>query len=203
MDNVFKSINLNMPIKIRFPSMEKKERVPEWFYYVSILVAFIFTMYIYIYAAIHFESIKYMNTVVVFFFMTMAMFFMISAVYFKTEKLGYHTLAPILFFAGIVSLILYAFKAVDASNIVQYSIIYTIIVSGISVFFLLQKDKAPVQATTVPAQEIKFPVETKADLVEESIVPVQTITVKATPISAVVKKVKSAKKKSRKSKDSI
>ncbi|MEK6946771.1 MAG: hypothetical protein AABX32_04135 [Nanoarchaeota archaeon] len=183
--------------------MEKKERVPEWFYYVSILVAFLFTMYISIYAAIHFESIKYMNTVVVFFFMTMAMFFMISAVYFKTEKLGYHTLAPILFFAGIVSLILYAFKAVDASNIVQYSIIYTIIVSGISVFFLLQKDKAPVQATTVPAQEIKFPVETKADLVEESIVPVQTITVKATPISAVVKKVKSAKKKSRKSKDSI
>lgn len=178
--------------------MEKKEGAPEWFYYVSILVAFLFTIYISVYAAIHFESIKYMNTVVVFFFMTMAMFFMISAVYFKTEKLGYHTLAPILFFAGIVGLILYAFKAVDASSIVQYSIIYTIIVSGVSLFFLLQKDKldkAPVQVTSVPVQEIKFPVETKAAPVEESIVTAQTI-----PTPAVVKKVKSAKKKGKKSK---
>lgn len=175
--------------------MDKKKRAPEWFYYVSILVAFLFTIYISVYAAIHFESIKYMNTVVVFFFMTMAMFFMISAVYFKTEKLGYHTLAPILFFAGIVSLIVYAFKAVDASSIVQYSIIYTIIVSGISVFFLLQKDKSQVQVTTVPAQEIKFSVETKAAPVEEAIVIAQTM-----PTPAVVRKVKSAKKKGKKPK---
>ena len=178
--------------------MEKKEKVPEWFYYVSILVAFLFTMYISVYAAIHFESIKYMNTVVVFFFMTMAMFFMISAVYFKTEKLGYHILAPILFFAGIVGLILYAFKAVDASSIVRYSIIYTIIVSGISVFFLLQKDKsdkAPVQAAAVPVQETKFTVEAKSAPAEEAIPPAQTI---AAPV--VVKKVKPARKKGKKSK---
>lgn len=163
--------------------MEKKEGAPEWFYYVSILVAFLFTIYISVYAAIHFESIKYMNTVVVFFFMTMVMFFMISAVYFKTEKLGYYTLAPILFFAGIVGLILYAFKAVDASSIVRYSIIYTIIVSGISLFFLLQKDKsdkAPVQVAAVPVQEIDVPVQTAS-------------------IPTVVKKIKPAKKKSGKS----
>ena len=173
-----------MPIEIIFSSMGKKEGAPEWFYYVSILVAFLFTVFISVYAAIHFESIKYMNTVVVFFFMTMAMFFMISAVYFKTEKLGYHTIAPILFFAGIVGLILYAFKAVDASSIVRYSIIYTIIVSGISVFFLLQKDKsekAPVQAVAVPVQETNFPV-------------------KATPIPVSIKKVKPVKKKGKKSK---
>ena len=185
--------------------MEKKERAPEWFYYISILVAFLFTIYISVYAAIHFESIKYMNTVVVFFFMTMAMFFMISAVYFKTEKLGYHTLAPILFFAGIVGLILYAFRAVDASSIVRYSIMYTIVVSGVSLFFLLQKDKSekvPVQVAAVPAQEIHFPVEAKAAPVEEAIVPAQTnaVPVKATPISAVVKKVKPVKKKGKKSK---
>ena len=169
--------------------MEKKEGAPEWFYYVSILVAFLFTIYISVYAAIHFESIKYMNTVVVFFFMTMAMFFMISAVYFKTEKLGYHTIAPILFFAGIVGLILYAFKAVDASSIVRYSIIYTIIVSGISVFFLLQKDKpnaASTQIATVPAQ-------------------VTALTVQKTDVPAQVaaKEVKPARKKGGKAKANL
>ena len=134
--------------------MSKKE-VPEWFYYVSIAVAFLFTTYISIYATIHFESIKYMNLVVVFLFMTMAMFFLITAVYFKTEKLGYHTLSPILFFAGVVSLIFYAYKAVDASNIVRFSVIYTIIVMGISLFILLQKKKKeanPVQ--TIAAEPL-------------------------------------------------
>jgi len=164
--------------------MEKKEGTPEWFYYVSILVAFLFTIYISIYAAIHFESIKYMNTVVVFFFMTMAMFFVISAVYFKTEKLGYHTLAPILFFAGIVGLIFYAFKAVDASSIVRYSIIYTIIVSGISLFILLKKerqDMASTQIAVVPAQ-------------------VTAPTVQKIDVPIVPKNIKPAKKKGRKSK---
>ena len=185
--------------------MEKKEKVPEWFYYVSILVAFLFTMYISVYAAIHFESIKYMNIVVVFFFMTMAMFFMISAVYFKTEKLGYHTLAPILFFAGIVGLILYAFKAVDASSIVRYSIIYTIIVSGVSLFILLQRkkpDMAQAETISVPVLEMAVPVEAKPAQVEESITPAQIIgiPVKATPSRVVVKKVKPVKKKGKKSK---
>ena len=140
--------------------MEKRE-VPEWFYYISIAVAFLFTIYISIYAAIHFESIKYMNLVVVFLFLTMAMFFVITAVYFKTEKMGYHTLAPILFFAGIVGLIFYAFKAVDASNIVRFSIIYAIVVSGISLFILMQKKKAesagnPIESQIVATQSV-FP----------------------------------------------
>lgn len=114
---------------------------PQWFYYISILSAFLFTMYISIYSAIHFESIRYMNIVVVFLFITMVSFFIISGVYFKVENMGYHALAPVLFFAGIVSLVVYAYKAADASDIVRYSIIYTIIVVGISLFVLLPKKK--------------------------------------------------------------
>lgn len=118
---------------------ELKRYVPMWFYYTSILAAFLFTIYMSIYSTIHFESIRYMNIVVVFLFITTVSFFLISAVYFHTEKMGYHTLAPILFFAGMVSLVVYAYKAVDASDIVRYSIIYTIIVVGISLFILLPK----------------------------------------------------------------
>ena len=117
------------------------DRSPQWFYYVSILAAFLFTMYISIYSSIHFESIRYMNIVVVFLFITLVSFFIISGVYFKVEKMGYHALAPVLFFAGIVSLVVYAYKAADASDIVRYSIIYTIIVVGISLFVLLPKKK--------------------------------------------------------------
>ena|SRR3989338_1291554 len=119
----------------------KIERTPQWFYFFSILVAFLFTMYISIYSTIHFESIKYMNVVVVFMFITVMSFFMISGVYFHTEKMGYHALAPVLFFAGMTSLIVYAYKAADASDIVRYSIIYTIAVVGISLFILLPKKK--------------------------------------------------------------
>lgn len=126
--------------------MENKKEVkggnPRWFYLVSILAAFFFTIYISIYSTIHFESIKYMNIVVVFLFITTISFFLISGVYFHTEKMGYHTLAPVLFFTGMVSLVVYAFKAVDASNIVRYSIIYTIIVVGISLFIVLPQKGA-------------------------------------------------------------
>ena len=121
--------------------MGKGDKTPEWFYYVSILAAFLFTMYISIYSTIHFESIKYMNIVVVFIFTSIISFFLISAVYFHTEKMGYHALAPVLYFAGMTSIIVYAFKAVDATDIVRYSIIYTIIVVGISLFILLMKKK--------------------------------------------------------------
>ena len=114
---------------------------PQWFYYVSILAAFFFTMYISIYSAMHFESIRYMNIVVVFLFITIVSFFLISGVYFHTEKMGYHTLAPMLFFACMASLVIYAYKAVDATDIVRYSITYTIIVIGISLFILLPKKK--------------------------------------------------------------
>ena len=112
---------------------------PQWFYYISILAAFLFTMYISIYSAIHFENIRYMNIVVVFLFITLISFFIISGVYFHVEKMGYHKLAPILFFLGMSSLVIYAYKAVDATNVVRYSIIYTIIVVGISLFILLPK----------------------------------------------------------------
>jgi len=121
----------------------KKEIKPvrsiEWFYYTSILTAFFFTMYISIYSTIHFESIRYMNIVIVFLFITAVSFFLISWVYFHTEKMGYHALAPILFFIGMISLIFYAYFAVDASDLARYSIIYTIIVVGISLFILLPK----------------------------------------------------------------
>ena len=117
------------------------DKSPQWFYSASILAAFLFTMYISVYSAIHFESIRYMNIVVVFMFITLVSFFIVSGVYFRIEKMGYHTLAPVLFFAGIVSLVVYAYKAPDASGIVRYSIIYTIIVIGISLFVLLPKKK--------------------------------------------------------------
>mgnify|MGYP001569275852 CR=1 FL=1 len=121
----------------------KKEIVisesPKWFYYTSILASIFFTIYISIYATIHFESIGYMNIVVVFLFIMIVSFFIISAVYFHTEKMGYHILPPVLFFFGIVSLVMYAFKAVDSSNLVRYSIIYTIITTAISLFILLPK----------------------------------------------------------------
>lgn len=120
---------------------EVKVEQPKWFYYISILAAFLFTMYISIYSTIHFESIRYMNVVVVFLFITIVSFFIISGVHFHMEKMGYHILAPVLFFIGMVSLIVYAYKAVDASGIVRYSIIYTIIVVGISLFILLPKKK--------------------------------------------------------------
>lgn len=115
--------------------------MPQWFYYISIVFAFLFTMYISIYSTIHFESIRYMNLVVVFLFITAVSFYIICAVYFHTEKMGYHILAPVLYLGGMVSLIFYAYKAVDASDIVRYSIMYTIIVVGLSLFILLPKKK--------------------------------------------------------------
>lgn len=120
---------------------------PQWFYFASILAAFLFTMYISVYSTIHFDSIRYMNIVVVFLFITVMSFFIISGVYFHTEKMGYHALAPVLFFAGMTSLIVYAYKAADASDIVRYSIIYTIVVVGISLFILLPKKKYSLKKT--------------------------------------------------------
>ena len=124
--------------------MIKKEEIgrsTSWFYYSSILAAVLFTMYISVYSAIHFEDIRYMNIVIVFLFISFISFFLISAVHFQTEKMGYHALAPALFFLGIAALVIYAYKAIDASGIVRYSIIYTIFVVGISLFALLPKKK--------------------------------------------------------------
>jgi|GEM_PF-2292185 uncharacterized membrane protein YhaH (DUF805 family) len=118
---------------------EAKTASPQWFYYISISAAFLFTVYISVYSAIHFEDIKYMNIVVVFLSITLISFFLISAVYFRTEKMGYHALSPVVFFAGIAGLIIYAYKAADATSIVRYFIIYAITVAGISLFALLPK----------------------------------------------------------------
>lgn len=126
-------------------AVKKEVRVnstPHWFYYISILAAFLFTIYMSIYSAIHFESIRYMNIVVVFLFITIISFFLVSGVHFHTERMGYHALAPVLFFVGMASLMVYAYNAVDASGIVRYSIIYTIIIVGISLFILLPKKKS-------------------------------------------------------------
>jgi len=142
------SLNINYIITIKMAT--KKEvvsRKPVWFYYVSVLAAFMFTMYISIYSTIHFDNIRYMNIVVVFLFIAIISFFIISGAYFHTENMGYHLLAPILFFAGTVSLVVYAYKAVDASNVVRYSIIYTIIVVGISLFILMPKKEFSIMIT--------------------------------------------------------
>lgn len=120
---------------------EVKTAAPQWFYYISISAALLFTIYISIYSAIHFEDIRYMNIVVVFLSITLVSFFLISAVYFQSEKMARHVFSPVIFFAGIVSLVVYAYKATDATSIVRYSIIYTIIVAGLSLFILLPKKK--------------------------------------------------------------
>lgn len=125
------------------PKPEKKSfhygpdgSVPFWFYIGSIFAAYLFTAYISIFAAIHFESIEYMNITVVFLFISLVSFFLVSGVYFVFEKKSVHSAAPILFFAGITSIMIYAFKAVDTSSLVRYSILYTIVVAAISVYIL-------------------------------------------------------------------
>jgi len=77
-----------------------------------------------------------MNVTVVFLFISMVSFFLVSAVYFFFEKKSLHSAAPILFFIGIASIMIYAFKAIDTSNLVKYSIMYTIIVAAVSMYVL-------------------------------------------------------------------
>ncbi len=121
--------------------MEKttKSTTPTWFYISSIFAVFLFTAYISIYAAIHFESIEYMNMTIVFLFIAMVSYFLISMIFFISEKKKWHAAAPMLFFIGIVAIMVYAFKAVDTSDLVRYSIIYAIIVAGISTYVLAIK----------------------------------------------------------------
>jgi len=126
--------------------MAKKE-VPEWFYIGSVFGVFLFTAVISVFAAIHFNDIGNMNLFIVFMFISMVSFFLISAVYFISEKMKWHHIAPILFFIGIVGVMIYAFKAIDASDLVRYSIIYTIIVTAVSTYVLVIKRKDDVQLT--------------------------------------------------------
>ena len=126
--------------------MAKKE-VPEWFYIGSVFGVFLFTAVISVFAAIHFNDIGNMNLFIVFMFIAMVSFFLISTVYFISEKMKWHHIAPILFFIGIVGVMIYAFKAIDASDLVRYSIIYTIIVTAVSTYVLVIKRKDDAQLT--------------------------------------------------------
>ena len=118
-----------------------RSEVPVWFYISSIFAAFLFTAYISIFAAIHFEDIGNMNIMIVFLFIAMVSYFLISSIFFISEKKRWHAAAPILFFIGIVSIMIYAFKAVDTSDLVRYSIIYTIIVAAVSTYVLAVRRK--------------------------------------------------------------
>jgi len=111
-------------------------KVPTWFYIASIFAAFLFTAYISIFATIHFEDIGNMNIMIVFLFISMVSYFLISATFFISEKKQWHAAAPILFFIGIVAIMIYAFKAIDTSDLVRFSIIYTIIVAAVSAYVL-------------------------------------------------------------------
>ena len=111
-------------------------KVPKWFYMASIFAAFLFTIYISIFATLHFGDISYMNIMIVFLFISMFSFFLISTVFLISEKKKYHAIVPILFLFGIVSIMVYAFKAVDTSDLVRFSIIYTIFVAALSIYVL-------------------------------------------------------------------
>jgi len=124
-----------------FQETAEDKKVPTLFYIASIFAAFLFTAYISIFAAIHFEDIGNMNIMIVFLFIAMVSYFLISAMFFISEKKHWHAAAPIIFFVGIVAIMIYAFKAIDTSDLVRYSIIYTIIVAAISSYVLMIKRK--------------------------------------------------------------
>ena len=113
-----------------------KKQIPAWFYIASVFAAFMFTIYISVFATIHFESIEYMNITIVFLFIAMVSYFLISAVFFVSEEKSLHWIPAFIFFAGVSTIMVYAFKAVDTSNLVRFSIIYTIIVAAISCYVL-------------------------------------------------------------------
>ena len=109
----------------------------EWFFISSMFVVFMFTLFIAVYSTIHFGSMEYMNLMMVFMVIVMVSFFLVSAVYFFSEKININGLISSLFFIGIIILTLYAFEAPDSTNLTRYCIIYTIIVSGISCYILM------------------------------------------------------------------
>ena len=126
---------------LRSGESQAKKPVPVWFYITSIFAAFLFTVYISIFATIHFESIEYMNITIVFLFIAMVSYFLISTVFFAAEEKSLHWMPAFLFFAGVSTIMVYAFKAVDTSNLVRFSIIYTIIVAGVSTYVLAVRRK--------------------------------------------------------------
>ena len=82
-----------------------------------------------------------MNITIVFLFIAMVSYFLISLVFFISEEKGLHWIPAFLFFAGVSTIMVYAFKAIDTSNLVRFSIIYTIIVAAISTYVLAVKRK--------------------------------------------------------------
>lgn len=128
--------------KPRFSLKEDDGKLPAWFYIGSIFAAYLFTAYISIFAALHFEDMRLMNVTIMFFFISMVSFFVVSGSYFISERKKSHYVYPALFFLGIVAIMIYAFKAIDTSNLVRYSIMYTIIVAAVSVYMLIVKGKA-------------------------------------------------------------
>ena len=84
---------------------------------------------------------EYMNITIVFLFIAMVSYFLISLVFFISEEKGLHWIPAFLFFAGVSTIMVYAFKAIDTSNLVRFSIIYTIIVAAISTYVLAVKRK--------------------------------------------------------------
>ena len=116
-----------------------KFQAPARFYMASIFAAYLFVIYISIFATLHFEDIEFMNITIVFIFISMVSFFLISMIYFISEKKKLHAAAPAVFFLGIVAIMVYAFKAVDTTDLVRFSIIYTIIVVAVSAYVLAIK----------------------------------------------------------------
>ena len=109
------------------------------FYIFSMLLAFMFAMFISVYSTIHYGDMVYMNLMFAFIVVVMTSFFLISTVYFFSEKEKHEGKIAILFFVGVFLLAIYASKAADATNMTKYGIFYTIIVSSICSYIILSK----------------------------------------------------------------
>jgi len=117
------------------------------FYIFSMLLAFMLAMFISVYSTIHYGDMVYMNLMLAFIIVVMTSFFIISAVYFYTEKEIPEGRISSLFFIGMFLLAVYASKAADATNMTKYAIFYTIIVSSICSYIILSKKLAKKRAS--------------------------------------------------------
>jgi len=109
------------------------------FYIFSMLLAFMLAIFISIYSTIHYGDMVYMNLMFGFIVVVMTSFFLISTVYFFSEKEKQEGKIAILFFVGVFLLAIYASNAADATNMTKYGIFYTIIVSSICSYIILSK----------------------------------------------------------------
>ena len=154
------------------------------FYIFSMFLAFMFAMFISVYSAIHFESMRYMNIMMSFMIMVMASFFLISTVYFFSEQQRPEGWISTSFFIGMFLIALYASKAVDATNMTKYSILYTILVSGVCGYVILSKQLMNKQTsgTTVSIKAVM------QDLAKPRKKPLQAKPVKKETAKKAVKK---------------